>query len=161
MATHEQLRRMIAASPALVLDRLREAEYDPSDDPVFALIASGTGSVIVDLSEEGIVTIIRRDRFSGEIWSAHIADLAPLSTLFAVLDTAERELADERGGPVTPVMSKPVDAQKIAREVQAEQGWTDVTLLNVVLDFVSEQGAAAFKDYLRERQFDENSYDIG
>jgi hypothetical protein len=44
------------------------------------------------------------------------------------------------------------DAYKIAYDVQEREGWTDTTLLDVVLDYIGNQGSDdAFADYLAER----------
>lgn len=44
------------------------------------------------------------------------------------------------------------DADRIAYDVQAREGWTDTTLLEVVLDYVANQESdEAFSDYLDER----------
>ena len=49
-------------------------------------------------------------------------------------------------------MSITSDAAGIAYQVQNEQGWTDATLLDVVLDYIGNQDSDdAFRDYLRER----------
>lgn len=43
-------------------------------------------------------------------------------------------------------------ASEIAQDVQAEAGWTDATLLDVVLDYIDNQGSNdAFSAYLAER----------
>jgi len=43
-------------------------------------------------------------------------------------------------------------AHSIARQTQEEQGWTDETLLDVVLDYISNQDSNdAFQDYLSGR----------
>jgi hypothetical protein len=40
----------------------------------------------------------------------------------------------------------------IAREIQTREGWTDETLLDVVLDYIENQNSSeAFKDYLEDR----------
>ena len=45
----------------------------------------------------------------------------------------------------------------IARQIQDEQGWTDETLLDLVLVYVTnQQSDDAFEDYLREHCADED-----
>ena len=45
-----------------------------------------------------------------------------------------------------------MDAYTIARDVQAEQGWTETTLVGVLIDYINNQGSNdAFSDYLAER----------
>jgi hypothetical protein len=55
-------------------------------------------------------------------------------------------------------MTEPVEfmsssnADAIALDVQAREGWTDTTLINVLLDYISNQDSdEAFTDYLHER----------
>jgi hypothetical protein len=44
------------------------------------------------------------------------------------------------------------NAHEIAQNVQAEQGWTDATLLDVLLDYIANQESDdALADYLAER----------
>lgn len=49
-----------------------------------------------------------------------------------------------------------MSASGIAYHIQAAQGWTDATLLDLVLDYINNQGSDdAFADYLAERAEDE------
>jgi hypothetical protein len=47
-----------------------------------------------------------------------------------------------------------MSASTIALDIQVERGWTDAALLDVVLDYIDNQGSDdAFEDYLREAAF--------
>jgi hypothetical protein len=49
-------------------------------------------------------------------------------------------------------MNRP-NASEIARDIQGLEGWTDATLLGVVLDYIDSQCSNdAFTDYLEERR---------
>ena len=53
-----------------------------------------------------------------------------------------------------------MSASDIAYRIQDEQGWTDATLLDIVLDYIgSQQSDDAFEDYLTEHAAEENDYD--
>lgn len=52
-------------------------------------------------------------------------------------------------------MSIHPDAAEIAGEVQAAQGWTDATLLEVILEYINNQDDNdAFAEYLDARFYD-------
>jgi hypothetical protein len=92
-----------------LLDHLQEQGYMPDDDPdhygdCYDLVVSGIGSVRACIypTDGGATEVYAFDRYVTENWHARFSPNAPGSAIIAALEAAEWQLADKRGGPVTP-----------------------------------------------------------
>jgi hypothetical protein len=92
-----------------VLDHLQEQGYTPEDDSpgrsLWAdLTASGTGTVhvIVEPEDAWSVAVIFFDMFMACEWRAKFDPNVPDAVIIATIEAAEWQLADRRGGLVTP-----------------------------------------------------------
>lgn len=98
-----------------LIDHLQEQGYEPQDPATYHdqrvecydLIVSGIGSVRVctypddDYSAEVYVF----DGYMANEWEARFTPGTPDSAIIGVLEAAEWQLADRRGGPVTPAQA--------------------------------------------------------
>ena len=91
---------------ANLLDHLQEQGYEPQDsgDEWFDLIASGIGSVRVVLSDD--IYVYAFDGYMASEWEARFTPGTPDAVILATLEAAEWQLADKRGGPVTPAQAE-------------------------------------------------------
>lgn len=92
-------------STANLMDHLQEQGYDPDTHSTHSwltaeLVVSGIGTVRVIIND-GSVEIFVFDSFMACEWDATLSN-APDAAIIAVIETAERQLADKRDGPVTP-----------------------------------------------------------
>jgi hypothetical protein len=95
-----------------LLDHLQEQGYEPIETlgnlgqryDQFDLIVSGTGTVRVRVypDDEYSADISLLDRYTALEWSATFTPGTPDPAVIAVAEAAEWQLADKRGGPVTP-----------------------------------------------------------
>ena len=98
---------------ANLLDHLQEQGYDPQEPfghtgDWYDLVVSGTGTVRACLSypDEGYADVYAFDQYMTLVWDARLSPGAPDSAIVAVIEAAEWQLADRRGGPVTPAQAK-------------------------------------------------------
>jgi len=104
---------MTATRTASLMNHLQEQGYEPDDDATdgggwYDLIASGIGSVRVCLyPDDGYAAdVYAFDGYMALMWDAKFSPGTPDAAILAVIEAAEWELADKRGGPVTPAQAK-------------------------------------------------------
>lgn len=109
------MRNTETATTANLLDHLQEQGYEPQESAdyhgqivdCYDLIASGTGSVRVCIypDDGGAAEVYAFDGYMAEEWHAKFCPNAPDAAVLAVIEAAEWQLADKRGGPVTPAQA--------------------------------------------------------
>lgn len=98
---------------ASLLEHLQEQGYEPQEGRTcdngdcYDLIASGIGTVraVTYPDDEDSAAVHLFDRYMALEWSATFTPGTPDAAIIAVLQAAEWQLADKRGGPVTPAQA--------------------------------------------------------
>lgn len=97
---------------ASLMDHLQEQGYMPQDDPRndgewYDLVISGTGTVRACIypNDAYRADVHYFNRYMSGEWSASFTPGAPDAVIIAALQAAEWQLADKRGGPVTPAQA--------------------------------------------------------
>ena len=89
---------------ANLLDHLMDAGYDPlesePDGDYYELVVSGIGSISVR-THEGEAVVYVFDGYKMCDWEVTCSPGTPDAAIVAVLESAEDELAQRRGGPIT------------------------------------------------------------
>jgi hypothetical protein len=98
---------------ATLLEHLQEQGYDPQEPfghtgDWYDLVASGIGSVRVCVypDDGGVVEVYFFDGGLICEWDAALSPGTPDAVVIATIEAAERQLADRRGGPVTPAQAE-------------------------------------------------------
>ena len=97
---------------ANLLDHLQEQGYEPQEtafrEDWYELVVSGTGTVRVCIHPGDCyrADVYVFDQYMTLVWDARLSPGAPDSAIVAVIEAAEWQLADRRGGPVTPAQAK-------------------------------------------------------
>lgn len=93
-----------------LLDHLQDQGYEPQDGTGRTLVAdlavSGVGTVRATISPDDDSHIYAFDASMTLVWSARFTLSTPDTVIVAALEAAEWELADRRGGPVTPAQTR-------------------------------------------------------
>lgn len=97
---------------ASLIEHLQEQGYDPLDPfdvtdggDWYDLIVSGIGSVRVALYRDDYTNVYLFDGGALLEWEARLSPGTPDAVIVTVAEAAEWQLADKRGGPVTPAQA--------------------------------------------------------
>ena len=103
----------MTATTANLMDHLQEQGYEPEEQDYdsgdwYHLIVSGIGSVRVCLypRDGHRVEVYVFDAHGAEEWDVRTSPGTPDAAVIAVIEAAEWQLADKRGGPVTPAQAE-------------------------------------------------------
>jgi hypothetical protein len=101
--------------PMSLIDHLQEQGYEPNFDHVdghgrqdwYDLVVSGYGTIrtVISPDDGWSAEVHVFDEHMANEWSARFTPGTPDTAIIGVLEAAEWQLADRRGGPVTPAQA--------------------------------------------------------